>query len=835
MSETRAALRLVEVVKTYPGVTALAGVSLEFAPGEVHALVGENGAGKSTLMGVAAGSIVPDSGSVEVGGRSLDEPSPAKARELGLAVVYQHHTVLEELTVAENLAFSMPPGRRPRWSRLASWAEEQLAVVDAQLEPHVRVSELSVAEHQLLEIARALALQSRVLLLDEPTESLTAAESELLFERIANMTTSGTAVVYVSHRLREVARIADRITVLRDGEVRGSFRRGETDEAEILKLVAGREIDRIFPARPADVPAGRVIVDVRNLSGDGFRGVDMQVHQGEILGLAGVEGNGQREFLRALAGMQRVHDGDVLLDGEPLRLGDPRRALAAGVVHLPGDRHREGLLLSLSVRENITLLALDTLARFGIVQAGAQAALAAERVEALGVRTPSIETLVESLSGGNQQKVLIGRSMLASPTVLLADEPTRGVDMGARVDVYQLLRDGAGAGQGIVMCSSDALELQGMCDRVLVFSRGRIVQELQGVAITEQAITSASVTADVSREEAAGRDRQSTRLRRFLAGDYAPSLVLGILVVLLALYVGGVNDRFLSELNLQGMLLLASALIFVSLGQQVVVLAAGFDLSVGPLTGITVIILSFLTVAGADGLSFALALPAIIALGVVVGLANGFLVRVVKLAPVLATLASLFVLQGVALLMRPLPGGFVDRSLTDMLKVTLGPVPVAFVVAMGTTIVAEFLLRRSRAGLELRAVGSNEERARRLGARVNGTQFGAYVACSLLAVMGGVMLASQVGIGDATLGGNYTLASITAVVLGGASLFGGRGSFVGAFMGALLIQEIITSTAFLRLGQAWQFWLPGILVLVAAAIFSRARRVRGAGLAGGAG
>jgi ribose transport system ATP-binding protein len=308
--------------------------------------------------------------------------------------------------------------------------------------------------------------------------------------------------------------------------------------------------------------------------------------------------------------------------------------------------------------------------------------------------------------------------------------------------------------------------------------------------------------------------------------------VLAVLLLLLAAYVGAVNDRFLSELNLRGMLLLASALIFVSLGQQVVILAAGFDLSVGPLTGLTVVVLSFLTVSGAEGFLFAMALPAVVALGVVVGLANGLLVRVVKLAPVLATLATFFVLQGVSLLLRPLPGGFIDRPLTDLLKTTIGPVPIAFIVASMATLAAELVLRRSRAGLALRAVGSDEERARRLGARVDRTQVAAYVCCSLLAVAGGVMLASQVGIGDATLGGSYTLASITAVVLGGASIFGGRGSFIGAFMGALLIQAIITSTAFLRLGQAWQFWLPGILVLVAAGLYARARGQRGIALVG---
>jgi ribose transport system ATP-binding protein len=834
MDARGAALRITEVVKTYPGVTALAGVSLEVLPGEVHALLGENGAGKSTLLGIAAGSIVPDSGAVEIGGRPLDPPSPTLAQALGLAVVYQHTTVLDDLSVAENLAFAMPPERRPRASDREAWARQRLRVVDADIDPQERVSELSIAGRQLVELARALALDSSVLLLDEPTESLTRSESRRLFERIATITASGTAVVYVSHRLPEVMRIADRVTVLRDGKLRGTFARADVTEERVLELIAGREIDRVFPPKPEPPgPAAPVLLDVRGLRGPGFSDVDLVVRAGEVVGLAGIEGNGQRELLRALAGLEQVGGGSVAVAEVGLRTGDPTRSIDAGLVHLPADRHLEGLVMPLSVRENVTLLALATVARAGFIDGGAQATMASGRVDALGIRTPSIETPVETLSGGNQQKVLIGRSLLAEPRVLLADEPTRGVDVGTRVEVYRLLRESAAEGKAIVVVSSDALELQGLCDRVLVFSRGRVVRELDGSSLTEAAIAGAAVTADTDREAETEAARRAARLRRFFRGDYAPSLVLAMLIVLLGTFVTVQNDRFLSPFNIETMLLLASALILVSLGQQVVILGAGFDLSVGALMGLTVIVFSFLATSGSSPASFVAAFVVAVALGVVVGLVNGALVRIVKLAPVLATLATLFVLGGIALLLRPVPGGFIDRPLLDLITTTLGPIPIAFIVVVVVAIGAEWMLRRSRAGLELRAVGSNEERARRLGARVDRSQFAAYVACSLFAVGAGVMLAAQVGTSDAALGGTYTLASITAVVLGGASLFGGRGSFIGAFLGALLLQEIVTSMAFLRLGNAWQFWLPGILVLVAAAIYARARGVRTSALAGG--
>jgi ribose transport system ATP-binding protein len=621
---------------------------------------------------------------------------------------------------------------------------------------------------------------------------------------------------------------------LRDGEGRGTFAAADVTQADILRLIAGRSIDRVFPPRadPGLLAGRSPLLRVEGLTGHRFAGVDLVVRPGEIVGLAGVEGNGQRELLRALGGMARVTAGSVEVEGRPVATGDPRRVLRERLVHLPGDRHREGLFLSLSVRENVSLQALRAVSRSGILARGAERGLARTQAERLAIRTPSLEAPVSALSGGNQQKVLIARAMLADPRVLLADEPTRGVDVGARVEIYRILREAANDGRAVVVLSSDAIELQGLCDRVLVLSRGSVVAELVGDAITEEAITGAAVTAVSARTGTSRTPPARDRLRRALAGDYAPAVVLAIISVLLMLWAGSVNARFFTELNIQGMLLLASALVFVSLGQQVVLLMGGIDLSVGPLTGLVVICLSSFVVtdAGLGGVVLGLASAALLA--AVVGLANGLLVRVLNLVPVIATLATFIVLQGVALLLRPKPDGFIDRAFTDLLKTAVGPLPIAFVVAVVAALALEWALRRTRGGLAIRAVGSDEARAHRMGVRVGRTKVLGYVLCSLLVAVGGVMLASQVGIGDATLGRNYTLTSITAVVLGGASIFGGRGSFVGALMGAFLIQLIVTTTSFVRLGTAWQYWLPGILVLVAAGLFSRARGIRAAALAG---
>ncbi len=487
-------------------------------------------------------------------------------------------------------------------------------------------------------------------------------------------------------------------------------------------------------------------------------------------------------------------------------------------------------MLPLSVRENIALLTLGSVTRRGFVQRRQERAVVDDQIERLSIKTPTADTPVSSLSGGNQQKVLFARSLLASPTVLLADEPTRGVDAGARMELYQLLRGAADDGKAVVVLSSDVVELQGLCDRVLVFSRGEIVRSLEGDAITEENITGAAITSASSRESLAARARRALRMRRFAAGDYLPSVGAGRALILgLGAYTSSSNSRFLSSFNFQTMLLLTSALALIALGQLVVLLTGAIDLSVGPLTGLVVVVFSFFATQGQSGGMLVLGFLAVIGVALAVGLTNALLVRVFRLAAVLATLATYIAIQGVSLLLRSQPAGFIRIGVTNPIKTNWGWFPVAFIVVCVLAVGCELLLRFTRGGLQLRAVGSNETRAHRLGAQVGATHVGAYVLCSLFAAAGGIMLASQVGVGDPRIGTNYTLTSITAVVLGGASIFGGRGSFIGALLGAVLIQEIITATTFLQIGIAWQYFLPGILILVGAGVYSRARQVPATG------
>jgi ribose transport system ATP-binding protein len=815
-------LSLQGVWKRFPGVIALRDVSFSVRAGEVHALLGENGAGKSTLMGIAGGEIAPDEGTISFGSETIDKLVPEMAHQRGLAIVHQHPALLPDLTVAENMALAVR--RQYLEDRDAGWMRAELDRVGCNVMLETRVEELGVANRALIELAKALALRPRILILDEPTAALGADMVERVFAAVREAAARDAAVVYISHRLPEIRQIADRVTVMRDGAIQATDELAALSDEDMLRLIVGRSVSSTFPGKGAPTNGGRPLLRVHGLSGAEFKDVELTVSGGEIVGLAGIDGNGQSEFLRALAGLESA-SGTVELAGRPLRLRRPDAARAARVAYLPADRHNEGLLMSLTVRENASLAALPRFARRGVVDRGAEVAAVEEQRRALNIRTSSIERDVSTLSGGNQQKVVLARALLGEPSLVLAEEPTQGVDAGSHIEIYRILRRVADGGIPVVVLSSDGVELEGLCDRVVVFSRGQVVGELSGEDVTEEKIGRTIVTATAHRRDQERRPRRKLeRAELFAKGDYAPSLILGVVMVLLAIYTWNTNGRFLATFNLTSMMTLLAALAFIAFGQLIVIMTAGIDLSVGPLAGLLVVISSFFVLDGKSTSTIVLGFVLMLAVAIAVGLINASFVQFAKFTPVAATLATYIALQGISLLLRHQQGGFIRQDVTDRINSTIGTVPWAFIVAVALAVVLELALRKSRWGLSVRAVGSREQAAHRVGVRTGRQIVLAYVACSGLTFLGALMLMAQLGVGDPTQGTTFTLSSITAVVLGGASLFGGRGSFVGALLGAALITEITSATTFLNLSQAWQFWFLGILTLVAASIYTTARR-----------
>lgn len=818
------ALRLTGIVKNFPGVRALTDVDLDVVAGEVHALVGENGAGKSTLMAVASGAMAADAGTVEIAGTLLTAASPDAARDLGLAIVRQDPALLPDLTVAENMALGTGRAGRGGLKRALTWAREALYPWQMGIDVRARVRDLSVEQRFIVEIAKALVLQPRVLILDEPTEHLNSDEVQRLFRRVRELTAASTAVVYISHRIPEVKEIADRITVLRDGQVRGTFDAESVTEARIIELVVGRALETVFP--PKGAAAGsigsddRVVID--GLSGRHFHDISLTAKAGEVIGLAGVQGNGQAELIRALAGLDSA-SGSVRVDGRQMRLGSPSAAAAVGAVYVPSDRHGEGLFLPLTVGENIVMKTLRRFSTAGFVSDRAVAREARGQIAERAIKTPSSRTAVGSLSGGNQQKVVLSRTLLAEPRMLLAEEPTQGVDAGARVDIYGILRGAASDGAAVIVLSSDGVELEGLCDRVFIMSRGQIVAELDGDRVTETEIARAALTSTtVRKREEAGATR-SGRLRSWLRGDQSPAAVLGLIVLALTAVIGVINPAYLSPFSIGNILFAAAMMIFIGSAQQVAVLGAGFDLSVGPLLSLLVVTASFFVIDGGNPL---VGLLLMVVAAAAAGAVNGSLVTRFSLSPVVVTLAIALALQGVVFLLRGTPGGIISSQVTKAVTAKIGPIPIAFVVAVVAALLLEWALRRTTWGAQLRAVGSRRDAAARIGINVDHVGLLSYVITSLLVLPTAIILMSQIGIGDGRPGLAFTLTSVTVVVLAGTNIFGGRGSFIGIIVAGVLVAQILGAPTFLGLSGAWGYWLPGLITVGAAILYARLRNIR---------
>ncbi len=473
------ALRMVNISKYFPGVKALDRVTFTVNQGEVHALVGENGAGKSTLMKILAGALQPDEGEIYLEGEKVFIPTPQSAWERGISIIYQELNLLPDLNVVQNIFLGREHRGRLRvlsYSTMIREAESLLARVGVGIAPQTMVRNLSVAQQQQVEIAKALSLNAKILVMDEPTASLSETEVEKLFGIIRDLKSKGVTIVYISHRLEEVFRIADRVTVLKDGKCIGTYSIGELDRDKLVKLMVGRSFSETFPEKAKET--GPMVVEVRNLSVPRIlKNVNFSVRAGEIVGFFGLVGSGRTDLAKALFGFYPHYSGEIVVKGKTVKLHSPQRAIAEGVGFAPEDRKSEGLCLGLSVKDNCVMAVLDEMRSTFFLNRRRETGLVQKFVADLRIKTPHFYQRVQNLSGGNQQKVVLAKWLATRPDFLIFDEPTRGIDVGAKQEIYHLMRQLASQGKAILMISSELPEVIGMSDRIYVMHDGAIVRE----------------------------------------------------------------------------------------------------------------------------------------------------------------------------------------------------------------------------------------------------------------------------------------------------------------------------------------------------------------------
>ena len=484
------------ISKSFAGLRALDRVSFDLRAGEVHALVGENGAGKSTFIKIVTGAERADAGTLVVGGVPVHHIDPHTSRELGIAAIYQQPALFPHLTIAENIALALERGRAFR--RIDRRARRQHAValldrIGASLDPDRAVGDLTMPEQQVVEIAKAIGAEARIVIMDEPTASLSEREVSRLFEVIARLRENGVGIIYISHRLEEIAAIADRITVLRDGETVATRDARDVPRAELIRMMVGRELGAVFPKR--QVPLGAAALTVRHLSNHrtGVRDVSLSLRRGEILGLAGLVGSGRTQLAETIFGLTPADSGEIILGDTAARIESPADAIRLGIGYVPEDRRQHGVVLDMSVAANISAASLRTVSRHGLIDRAAEADAAARYVDQFHIKTSSVAAEVGSLSGGNQQKVALARWLSTSPSILILDEPTQGVDVGSKGEIHSLMQDLAERGMAILMISSELPEILGMSDRIAVMHAGTIAAELPRESATAASIMAAAL------------------------------------------------------------------------------------------------------------------------------------------------------------------------------------------------------------------------------------------------------------------------------------------------------------------------------------------------------
>lgn len=825
-------LRCSDIRKVFGNTVALDRVNIVLRKGEVHSIIGENGSGKSTLVNVISGLISADEGTVAIDEYACVGYSSFKAKQMGIAVVVQDGTLIDDLTLAENLWLRTGNSTSEVTRRkINDWASTLMANSPFQhLSPSMKAKDLASGDRQLFDLWCSVIMRPTVLLCDESTSRLDAAQVTVALGMIRDAAKHGCAVGFVSHRLFEVFSISDRITVLRDGKQVGAYIPGEIDVNKAVELMAGRSVEMEFPDRAIRTEVQeRPIFEVSMACVENYGPISFDCISGSIIGFAGAGGNGQTEFLRALGGTGLV-SGSVRVNGK--HVTSPYTAVDSGLVYLSSDRRNESLWSALSVGENLSSFHLSMLSRYGIINGRRESNVISRMISDFSIRVANTRTTVGTLSGGNQQKVALAKILTDKVKVLLIEEPTQGVDVRSRHEIYSMLRDAADAGKVIIVLSSDAAELAGLCDRILVFSRGQIVQEIEGTSASEESIVGAfaastsmtSPTKDYAAITGARSGRLGNRRLHLIKDNESVMGLVGIIILLAILVgVGGALDRtFFSTPNLYDVLLTATPLVIVGAGEFIVIFLGQIDVSIGATIGLIVVVLSFLPEYLGTGVGTAGGVVVVLILGAVIGFGNWLIVGKIGISAIVGTIATLGIIEGIGELLRPVEGGLIGGGIQAAFTAKVSMLPVVLVLVVVLLAILDVMIHRSLVGLKFQAIGLNRRIAGALGINVDYVDLVAYGSCSVLAALAGLAVAAQIGVGDAEVGSLYTLLAIAVPVIGGASLLGGRGMFIGCAVGGIVLAVTEVLPEAIGLNGGYSDVLAGAITVVAIVILNKA-------------
>lgn len=790
------------VTRSFPGALALDEVSLELWRGEVHAIVGENGAGKSTLINILSGVLKPDHGTVLLDGQVAELETPVVSRRLGIATVYQEAEHFADLSVAENMALfhDLPVVELGAidWPTVFREAQESVSQIDTSIDVRQLAGRLSIAQLHMTQVAAALHRQARIVIFDEPTSSLSTAESELLFQHIESLRQNGAGVIYISHRQEEIFRLAHRITVLRDGRRVWQGDVEQTNPHHLVEAMVGRDLEAesTHPNRARSATADKDEPDtpprlsVRNLTDRAgrFRDVTLAVRRGEVVGVYGLIGAGRTEFAQAVFGARPIESGEIRIDGEKSRMARPSDAVRKGVAYVPEDRLRQALFRQLTIRANFVMASLARWRNGWFASKQQETKAAADLAEQLALQHRSLEQLIGELSGGNQQKVVLGRWMLIEPRVLLLDEPTRGVDVGAKAEIHQLLEKITDAGCAVVMISSELTEVMRYSDRIVVFREGQISAEFETAEASSTAVASAALPSEEKQQSDSTASNGRQRRRPVgLTGE----LALGLAVAALALWTAQTTYGF----SIWGLLGNASIWIMLGLAAAVVIIVGGIDISLGSLVGLSAATAAtILQIPGPPALIVPCGVLAGIAAGGIGGFVNGAISHLGRIHPIVVTLGTMTVYRGLVIAI--LGGDAVTGLPSSFLSLARGPIPALngsiLIAALAVATVAVWL-SHTRSGRYLYALGSGPRAAMLAGISKPRTWLTAFAAGGALAGLAGVVQLAESGQMQSRLGVGWELHAIAVAVIGGVAITGGRGTVLGVVLGAILIRLINSS------------------------------------------